>query len=250
MSREGWLRLLVMIVFVATLEALCRFGIIPHAVLIPPSAMAASLWQILRSGEHDGDILFTLRNVVASAVISIALGFCLGMLIHTLPRVRRAVEPLLASYYAVPTFMFYPVFIIVFGVGGAAIIAIAVLLAIVAMITATLNGLDRIPSVLRKTARVFRMSLPARALLLDLPAAAPYLFTGVKLSVAYAFIGVIASEFILSGAGVGYSIAYAYNNFNNRTMYGLMLLVILAAVVINGALDMFDRRLQARLRRT
>jgi NitT/TauT family transport system permease protein len=248
-SREGWLRLAVVVAFVAALEALCRFGIIPKTVLIPPSEMAVSLWQILRSGEFDADILFTLRNVVASAVISIALGFTVGVLIHMLPRVRRSIEPLLASYYAVPTFMFYPVFIIIFGVGGVAITAIAVLLAIVAMITATLNGLDRIPPVLRKTARMFRMNLPARALLLDLPAAAPYLFTGVKLSVAYAFIGVIASEFILSGSGIGYSIAYAYNNFNNRTMYGLMLLVIVSAVVINGALDIVDRRLQARLRR-
>jgi NitT/TauT family transport system permease protein len=211
--------------------------------------MAVSLWQILRSGEFNDDIIFTLRNVAASAVISIALGFAVGVLIHMLPRVRRAIEPLLASYYAVPTFMFYPVFIIVFGVGGVAITAIAVLLAIVAMITATLNGLDRIPAVLRKTARMFRMSPASRALLLDLPAAAPYLFTGVKLSVAYAFIGVIASEFILSGSGIGYSIAYAYNNFNNRTMYGLMLLVIVAAMVVNTALDIVDRRLQARLHR-
>jgi NitT/TauT family transport system permease protein len=249
MSREGWIRLLVIVVFVAAVEALCRFGIIPKTVLIPPTEMAASLWQILHSGEFDSDIIFTLRNVVASAVISIALGFAVGVLIHMLPRVRRAVEPLLASYYAVPTFMFYPVFIIVFGVGGVAITAIAVLLAIVAMITATLNGLDRIPAVLRKTARMFRMSPASRALLLDLPAAAPFLFTGVKLSVAYAFIGVIASEFILSGSGIGYSIAYAYNNFNNRTMYGLMLLVIVAAMVVNTALDIVDRRLQARLRR-
>jgi NitT/TauT family transport system permease protein len=249
MRREGWIRLGVLVAFVAALEALCRFGIIPKTVLIPPSEMAMSLWHILRSGEHNADIVFTLGNVAASAAISVALGFALGTLIHMLPRLRRTIEPLLASYYAVPTFMFYPVFIIVFGVGGAAITAIAVLLAIVAMITATLNGLDRIPTVLRKTARMFRMSVPARALLLDLPAASPYLFTGVKLSVAYAFIGVIASEFILSGSGIGYSIAYAYNNFNNRTMYGLMLLVILAAVVVNTALDMIDRRLQMRLRR-
>jgi NitT/TauT family transport system permease protein len=60
---------------------------------------------------------------------------------------------------------------------------------------------------------------------------------------------VIASEFILSGQGIGYSIAYAYNNFDNREMYGLMLLVIIVAVTANAGLDAVDRRLQARLRR-
>jgi NitT/TauT family transport system permease protein len=70
----------------------------------------------------------------------------------------------------------------------------------------------------------------------------------VKLAVAYAFIGVIASEFILSGAGIGYAIAYAYNNFNNQTMYALMLLVVIIVTAVNGGLNAVDRRLQARLR--
>lgn len=248
-TREGWIRFGVVAALVPAFEAACRFGFIPRTVVIAPTEMVVSLWRLIESGEYNDDILSTLRNVLASSLLAVGLGFMTGVLIHALPRLRAAIEPLLASYYAIPTFMFYPVFIVVFGVGDRAIVAIAVLLSIVAMITSTLTGLDRIPRVLRKTARIYRMSLPARALLIDLPAAAPYLFTGIKLSFAYAFIGVIASEFILSGAGIGYSIAYTYNNFNNRNMYGLMLLVILVATIANTALDMIDRRLQARLRR-
>jgi NitT/TauT family transport system permease protein len=249
MTREGWIRLAVVAAAVAVLEILCRTGVIAHTVLLAPSEMAVSLWNILRGGELNSDILTTLRNVLLSAVLSSVLGFVLGAIIHALPRVRGAIEPLLASYYAIPTFMFYPIFIVMFGVGAQAIIAIAVLLSVVAMITATLTGLDRIPPVLRKTGTVFRMSPAARALMIDLPAAAPYLFTGIKLTFAYSLIGVIASEFILSGAGIGYAIAYAYNNFNNQRMYGLMLLVIIVAIAANAGLDAIDRRLQSRLRR-
>jgi len=83
----------------------------------------------------------------------------------------------------------------------------------------------------------------------QLPAASPYLFAGARLSVAYSFIGVIASEFILSGDGLGYAIAYAYNNFDNRTMYGLMLLIIIVVTAVNASFDALDRRLQARRRR-
>lgn len=249
MTREGWIRLAIVAAAVALLEALCRTGLIHRTVLLPPSEMVVSLWHILQVGELDSDILTTLRNVLLSALVASFLGFALGAVIHAVPRLRHAIEPLLASYYAIPTFMFYPIFIVVFGVGAQAIIAIAVLLSIVAMITATLTGLDRIPPVLRKTAKVFRMSPAKRAVMVDLPAAAPYLFTGVKLTFAYSLIGVIASEFILSGAGIGYAIAYAYNNFNNQRMYGLMLLVIIVAVAANTALDAVDRRLQARLRR-
>ena len=249
MTHEGWIRLGVVAAAIAVLEALCRAGVVPHTVLLAPSEMAVSLWRIVQAGELDGDILSTLRDVVISTGIATVLGFACGVAIHVLPRLRHAIEPFLASYYAVPTFMFYPVFIVVFGVGATAIIAIAVLLSIVAMVTATLTGLDRIPAVLGKTAQVFRMSRTERAIMIDLPAAAPYLFTGVKLTFAYSLIGVLASEFILSGSGIGYAIAYDYNNFNNARMYGLMLLVIIVAVAANTALNSVDRRLQARLRR-
>jgi NitT/TauT family transport system permease protein len=213
--------------------------------VIPPSDMAISLLRILRDGGFDADILRSLAEVAASALLAIGLGFVIGLGVHAWRDLRGALEPLLASYYAVPTFMLYPVFIILFGVGSGAIIAIAVLLAVVAMVSATLAGLDRIPAVYGRVARIHRMGPVARAWRISLPAALPFLFTGVRLCVAYAFIGVIASEFILSGAGIGYAIAYAYNNFNNRTMYGLMLLVVVLVSVINGVLDAIDHRLAA-----
>ena len=249
MSVETVLRLTLLAALVALVEALCRLGAIPASVMIPPTQMAIELMNMLLSGENTADILSTLSNVLVSVVISVVLGFVAGLVVHSAPSLRSAVEPLLASYYAVPTFIFYPVFISLFGVGSRAIVAIAVLLAVISMVTATLNGLDRIPMVLRKTGHIYRMSRIKTALLIELPATAPYLFTGIKLSVAYSFIGVIASEFILSGSGIGYAIAYAYNNFENRRMYALMLLIIILVTVVNTVLNRIDERLLLRRRR-
>lgn len=246
---EKWLRLIVVATMVLLVELLCRIGVIPRMVMLAPSQMVVELAEILRTGQFSADIRTTFTNIAISTALSILLGFVAGLIIYSLPALRDALEPLLASYYAVPTFVFYPIFITLFGVGSASIIAIAVLLAVVSMITATLNGLDRIPRVLRKTAQIYRMSRAKTALLVELPATLPYLFTGVKLSVAYSFIGVIASEFILSGAGIGYAIAYAYNLFENGHMYALILLVLLTVTFVNTILNMIDRRLQARRQR-
>jgi NitT/TauT family transport system permease protein len=249
MSVENVLRLTLLAVLGASVEALCRLGAIPASVMIPPSQMAIELTNILSSGQFNADIASTLSNVLISVVISVVLGFVIGLIVHSSPNLRTAVEPLLASYYAVPTFIFYPVFISLFGVGSPAIIAIAVLLAVISMVTATLNGLDRIPMVLRRTGRLYQMSRIKTALLIELPSTAPYLFTGIKLSVAYSFIGVIASEFILSGSGIGYAIAYAYNNFENRHMYALMLLIIILVTAVNAVLNRIDEHLHVRRRR-
>ncbi len=131
-----------------------------------------------------------------------------------------------------------------------AIVIVAVLISVVlgfalgALIHALprVRHVDRIPRVLTKVARVHHMGTIATALLLKLPAAAPHLFTGVKLAVSYAFIGVIASEFILAPSGLGRVISDAYSDFNNRRMYALMLLLIIVATVVNMLLHVFDQR--------
>ena len=148
--------------------------------------------------------------------LSIVGGFALGCVLYWLPPLRRTVDPFLAAYYSLPHFAFYPLLIVIFGLGALPLIVLATLFAMVAMIMATLTGLDRIPRVLIKTARMQRLSLPAEIWHIRLPAAAPHLFSGLKLAVTYSFIGVIAGEFILSTSGLGHEIAFAYDNFDNR----------------------------------
>jgi NitT/TauT family transport system permease protein len=208
--------------------------------------MAVTLVGILASGDINSDIVRTMGVIIIAVALSVIFGFALGLLVHALPRVREALDPFFATYYAVPIFIFYPVLIAIFGLSLAPILLIGVATAIVAMIIATLNGLDRVPRVLTKVARVHRMGRFATAVRLQLPAAAPYLFTGVKLSVSYGFIAVIASEFILAPAGLGRDIADAYADFNNARMYALMLFLLVIATVVNMVLHALDQRWSRR----
>lgn len=246
---EHSIRLGIVAGLLLLVEGLCRTGAIPASVMIAPSAMAVHAIEILREGRFTHDIVTSFANIAVASVCAVGLGFAAGLAIHAMPGVRRALEPLIASYYAVPTFAFYPVFIVLFGVGALPIIAIATLLAIVSMITATMTGLDRIPQSFSKTARVMRLDRWQTVWHIKLPAALPHLFSGVRLAVSHAFIGVIASEFILSGSGIGYAISYAYNNFENADMYALMLLVLVTVTLVNSVLNHVDRRFQALGRR-
>jgi NitT/TauT family transport system permease protein len=246
MGRIGRVRLVVILAFFALIELLCRTGVVASVTLIAPSQMVLELAALLRDGKIYTDIAQTLGSVLVAFVLSVVLGFAIGVGLHAVPRLRRAIDPLLATYYAVPFFVFYPVLIAFFGLTQWPVIIIAFMFAVVAMVMSTLNGIDRIPRVLDKVARTHQMSPLETALRLKLPAAAPHLFTGVKLAVAYSFIGVIACEFIMAASGLGYAIAYAYNNFDNRTMYALMLFVLTLVTAINMALYVWERRLMRR----
>ena len=104
------------------------------------------------------DILLTLENVALSLILSLIVGSLAGLLLHRLTRLRRALDPLLASYYAVPTFVFYPLFIVLFGLNRWPLIAIGFLFAVVAVIINTLDGLARIPRAFVRTAAVMRLT--------------------------------------------------------------------------------------------
>ena len=230
----------------AVLELLCRFGVIPRATMIPPTEMVVALWQILRSGRANSDIGFTLVNMLASIVLSVFLGFWLGAVLQAMPRVRRLFEPLLSAYYAVPVFIFYPLLVVAFGVGRTALIVMGAMFGIVAMIVNTMIGLDRVPRSITRSASVMRLDPVRRLLLMRLPAAAPHLVTGIKLAAAYSVIGIVAGEFILATAGIGKRIAFGYQDFDNRTMYGMLLLLLILVMTINGALSYWEKRLHHR----
>jgi NitT/TauT family transport system permease protein len=231
---------------IALIELLCLTGGIDKITMQPPHLIARDLYRLLVSGRMNGAIMKTLTNTILALVLALGIGVIAGALLHRRRALRDTLDPLFATYYAVPVFAFYPFFIVVFGLGDLPQILIAFMLGVVAMIVNTLNGLDRVPQVLLKTARIMRMSPIDTALRLTLPSAGPYLLTGAKLAVAYAFIGIIGSEFILSRGGIGYEINFAYSNFDNATMYPLIVLILLASIVINTVLTRWEQTLLAR----
>lgn len=241
-----WLRIAFLVGAAGALEILCRIGTIPRLTMVPPSEMAIQLWAGLASGEYAADIVFTFSNIGFAVAISILLGAALGVVIHASPRLRRVLDPLLASYYSVPTFVFYPLLIVLFGLTRWPLVAIGAMFGIVAMILNTINGLDRIPRVMVKAGRVFRLGRWATIWRIKLPAAAPSLFTGVKLAVTYSVIGVIAGEFILSVAGLGRRIKFAYDNLDNPSMYALLLLVLTTTVAVYFLVHGWERRVHRR----
>ncbi|MGH7066995.1 MAG: ABC transporter permease [Acetobacteraceae bacterium] len=249
MTRAGQVlltRILVIIACFLLLEALCRTGVISPLVMIAPSAMFASMLHLLPAADVRHDVLRTSVTVVGGFVISVLAGFALGAALHASPRLRRTIDPLLASYYAVPSFIFYPLLVAIFGLNALPLMVIGIVFAAPAMMIATLLGLDRVPPVLRKVARTHRLGRARTIFLVVLPAAMPNLFNGIRLAFAYAFIAIIAGEFILSGGGLGYAIGYAYDSFEGRRMYGLLIFVLLIAIVVNGVLYTWEKRLIGR----
>jgi NitT/TauT family transport system permease protein len=246
MSRVRLYQVTVILGFVLLLEGLCLAGVIDRITMPPPHRIAIDFVRLIVSGRYFPEIAKSMANVLLAFALAYVVGIATGTVLHGYRTARDTLDPLFATYYAIPVFAFYPLFIVMFGLGDGPQVLIGFLLGVVAVIVTTLNGLDRVPAVLRKTATIARLGAFETAMRVTLPFCAPYLLTAAKLALAYAFIGVIGSEFIMARSGMGYEIGYAYTNFDNATMYPLMLLILLLSIVMNGLLSHWEKVLLAR----
>jgi len=246
MSRLRLYQIAVVAGFILLLEALCLAGVIDKITMPAPHIILRDLVRMLLAGRYFDEIGKSLLNVLVAFAAAYLAGVILGTVLHGHKTTRAILDPLFATYYAIPVFAFYPLFIVMFGLGDGPQVLIGFMLAIVAVIITTLNGLDRVPLVLKKTAQVNGLNALQTACHITLPFCAPYLLTAAKLALAYAFIGVIGSEFIMARSGMGYEISYAYTNFDNATMYPLILLILLLSIAVNSLLSRWEKMLLAR----
>lgn len=246
MIGAGRLRFVLVMTAVAALEAAVRAGLVRRTVIVAPSEMATTLWAGLVSGRIPALAAPTFAIIAMAIAVAIAGGLALGLALASQRRWRAALEPLLASYYAVPIFVFYPLLIVLFGIGALPLVLIGSAFGVIAIAVSLLAGLDRIPETLLKTARLERMGWFETFWRIRLPHAAPSLAHGLKLAVATSFIGVIGGEFILAPEGLGRAIAYAYGDFDNPTLYALLLFVVTIVTAVNLGLHSFERRLRGR----
>lgn len=246
-TSKNLLRVGLIVVPALSYESAVRFGALDSFTFIPLSEMLRSMADLMTDDDFLADALIpSLTNIILAIAIAGVLGVLVGILLWKVEPLYKATQPYLLLYYAIPTFALYPLFIVLFGVGRTAIVSLAVLFAVVIVIANTALGLRGTRRVWVKVGDAMSLSPWQMFRHIYLPAAWPSIFTGLRLAVSYSVITVIATEFILATAGLGHEIAFAYNNFDIYTMYGAILLVVVAVVAINMMLSYLQSRIYSR----
>ncbi|MFN2461948.1 MAG: ABC transporter permease [Candidatus Velthaea sp.] len=236
-------RVVAILGFLLLWELSARARVYGPSLSVPPSAIAAHLWMRVGSGALTADAARTGFEIGAAFLTGCAIGLPLGVVLWRSPLLAAVVEPYLLAYYAIPVFAFYPLFIVLFGSGPTPIIAIGALAAIGAIVANTLVGLRAIPRVYLAVGIALSLRRAQMVRHVIVPAIVPQLFVGLKLGFIYSLIGVVAAEFILATAGLGYQVSFHYNNFESRDMFAAMVTVIALSIASYVALSWIEARL-------
>ena len=193
---------IVPVFVVASWELFGRLGMLaPY--LSGPSSIAVALWELAADGELHPAMLSSLYRLVLGFAVGTTAGVLAGLAAGVIPVVRYFFDPLVSFLYSIPKIAFLPVFLLLFGLGHASKIAIIAFSGFFPVFVASRHAVLSVNKLLIWTAQ--NMGTPERKIFFRvvIPAAAPQLFSGVRIGLAHAFVVLFAAELIGSKVGLG-----------------------------------------------
>jgi ABC-type nitrate/sulfonate/bicarbonate transport system permease component len=233
----GW------VVFAAAVgiwEALARSE---GSFLVPTaSAVAERAWQVWPTPEFLRGVEASGRRFAAGYAIGASVGVAVGVSMGSSRRVRQALEPLVELLRATPAIALVPALIVILGVGDRMLIAVIAFGVVFPVLVNSMDGVRAASPELRETASLLRMGQAERILRVDLPAALPSIFAGLRVALSIGLVMVVVSELVGGGDGLGHYILVEQSQFDIPGMYAGILFLGLLGFVLNGVFVLVERR--------
>lgn len=211
--------------------------------LVGPIDVAREFAAAVKTAAYWHDWRISMTEYGLGILLATVVGVALGVLLGLVPWLRKAFDPLLAAGTATPSVALAPLFILWFGTGLSAKVAIVFFVAWWPIIVGTLTGIANVDPAYREVARAFRASRVRTVLTVLIPAALPAIVGGLRVGAGVGLVGVIIGEFFGSSAGLGFEILNATNSFNlARLLLGVISLAFVG-IVITTILRAFETRL-------
>ena len=181
-------------------------------------------WSLLM---HNARV--TLVEVLLGLAISVAAGMLFAVAMHLVRPLRDAAYPLLVGSQAIPIVVLAPLFVLAFGYGIGPKLAIVALICFFPITVNLLDGLRSAPPELLKLMRSMGASRLRTLRSVELPAALPALFSGLKIAATVSVIGAVFGEWAGADEGLGRVVLLGNNQLETPRVYaGIVILTVMA----------------------
>jgi NitT/TauT family transport system permease protein len=219
-------------------EAVVRIKNISNALLPAPSAVAVRLMETLPFLLRQA--VPTTLETIASFLISLVLGIGLAVLICKSRLVRDALYPNIVLFQLIPKIALAPLFIVWLGIGSTSRVTFGVFISFFPVVVATLTGLTSVDRDLLRLCKAVGAHDAKVYAKVRFPAAVPHLFSGLKIAITFAMIGVIVGEFITAQAGLGYMILFAASQAEMTLIFASIVVLCVIGLVLYGLVVMAE----------
>ncbi|CAN7770864.1 ABC transporter permease [Pseudorhodoferax sp. LjRoot39] len=187
------------------------------------------------------DVLPSLERLLAGYLLACVGGIALGVPIGIYRPLRRAVEPVLEFFRAIPPVAMIPLLIMTMGFGDTMKITIIVAGAIWPILLNTVEGVKAVDEVLADTCRTYQIRGLARLRHFILPSASPQIIVGMRLGLSIGIVLMVISEMFAALDGLGSAIIYFQRSYEIAEMWSGVLMLGLFGFALSLLFRWFER---------
>jgi len=224
--------------------AIGRTGAISPLFLPRMEAVGVALVRLVQTDEFWSAVATTALTIAEAYLIAATLGVFAGWLITRSRYLTQVLEPVVSGLFAIPITLFFPVFILMFGIGLESKVAYGAAYGFFPIALNTIAGLAGVDQRYLNAARSIGVSGFGLFRHVLFPAAFPVILTGLRIGFFICFASVLGGETISSVSGVGRNIALAAELMEPARMYAWIVFVIVAALALNALVSALENRMR------
>ncbi len=193
----------------------------PGAALPPPSKVVQETWELIVSPFYDNggndvgiawQLLASLKRVAYGYSLAVLAGVGLGVLVGQSTWALRGLDPLFQVLRTISPLAWLPISLAAFRDSQPSAIFVIFITSVWPIIINTAVGIRNIPQDYRNVAAVLQLNSYEFFRRIMVPAAAPYIFTGLRIGVGLSWLAIVAAEMLTGGVGIGFFIWDAWNS--------------------------------------
>lgn len=220
-------------------------GIFPPYFIPTPRAVWASFVEISTAGyrgglllEHLGDSLF---RVISGFLLACLAAVPLGILMGTSWKIKALFDPLIEFYRPLPPLAYYTILVIWLGIGNASKITLLFMAAFPPLSINTTSAVASVPPEKIQTAQSLGASPWQILLHVILPSCLPGIFTGMRVSIGFAYTTLVSSEIVAATSGIGWMVLDAGKFLRGDVMFMGILVMGATGILLDRIIRILEK---------
>jgi len=223
-------------------EAASRFGWMSEQILPPPLFTLETAQDLLQSGQLGHELGVSFLRLVVGFTLGASLGLLSGLLFAFSKTADDYIAPTVRAICLVPSLGWLPFFMMIFGIGETLKFILIAKTCFLPLMINSYNASKNLSAKYQDIARSLELTSWDRVRYIYLPAIAPAVFTGLRLSLSKGWKALILVEMIASSAGIGYLMTWGRKAFQLDVVIVTMIVIGLAGWIIDYLAARLEKR--------
>jgi len=207
-----------------------------------PTAVGSAAMKMIASGELWKYLSQSLIVLFAGLGLATVFGIALGLIMARFWVVDVALDTYITALYSIPSVALVPVLVLWFGFEITAKIAVVFLFTFFPIVINTHQGVKNVDNRLTEVGRAFRCSERQLWIHIVLPAAVPFIVTGLRLAIGRGLIGMVLADLYTAITGIGYLISRYASIYRTDAMFVPIAALGLLGITLTGLLRFVEKR--------